>query len=120
MKGVYMAYRKTFIIRELSNEQPIVSEKNFNDISNSFYDNQKRLTIRQKQNDLPDSFYHCITWLAYLYERAFKELGEFCPITTSHFMVRFFDRLDAERAIKKLNGIIAEYDGLHIDVESGG
>lgn len=112
-----MAYRKTYIVRSLPKEKPPkVTDKNFNSVSDSLYRNKRG----RDNNPLPDSFYHCQLWLAYFYQRAFKNIGEFCPINTDHFMVRYYSKPDSLKAETKLFKIIAENKGLKISASEGG
>jgi hypothetical protein len=115
-----MAYRKTFLIRGLPRSTPKVSDENYNAVSDCLFRSRKRLTLSQLKRGFPATFHSCTAWQAYLYQRIFKGVGEFCPIDADHFMVRFVGKYSADSAVKALETLMEETKGLNIDIETGG
>jgi hypothetical protein len=114
-----MAYRMSFEIRGLPDNKPIVSDNDFNSISDSVYQNGKRLTPEQRATPLP--YVLCLQWVAFIYSSVFKGKGcEFCPITADYFMIRFFGKPDADKGVSDLKRFISKHKGLEIDISKGG
>jgi len=124
LKGVAMAYRKTFTIRSLPKKEPKVGVELWHETRKHLKRNQGlyRRFMDYSYNPLPEYDENfCITWLSFIYRQVFKNTpSEFCPNDKNCFMVRFAGQADADEVIDKLKKFIKRWQGLKIDIETGG